>query len=158
MTSGAAKLMPHMQEWVTQVRIFEGYLSKAQVTKAQKLVEGSHNWQVSMTARVNEEHGVCTARAGMHQMWYFRMNEDFRKALAPHLQSDIRKPESFVPCFLKHSDGSPNYQVIAFKPYPDSPDVHCGVVLEVYRGVALKLKENDVPAESLDLLAHLLIL
>ena len=158
MTTWAVLLMPRMKDWVSEVRINEGFLSKAQVTKAQNLIEGSHNWQVSMCAKINEEHGVCTARAGMHQLWYYRMQHDFRTALAPQLQADIRNPEWFVPCFLKHEDGTPKYQVIAFKPYPHLPDVHCGVVLEVYRGVALKLQEKDVPSEILDLLAYFLIL
>jgi hypothetical protein len=151
MTTGAARLVPHMQKWVSRVRISEGFLSKAQVTTASHLVEGSHNWQVSMAARQNEQHGVSTSKASMQQIWYWRMDHDFRKAIAPHLQADIERPDYFFPCFLKHKDGSPKYQVIAFKPYTHLPDVHCGVVLEVYRGVQLKLK--DVPDGTLDLLA-----
>lgn len=152
MTTGAATLVPCMQEWVTQVRIAEGFLSEAQVTSASKLVEGSHNWQVSMIAKQNEVHGVSTERASMQQIWYYRIEHDFRTKIAPHLRADIERPEYFYPCFMKEEDGSPKYQVLAYKPYPDLPDVHCGVVLEVYRGVAVKLK--DVPDEILDLLAY----
>jgi hypothetical protein len=152
MAKGAAKLLPVMQEWVSKVRIAEGFLSEGQVTAAQALAEGSHNWQVSMIARQNEEYGVSTARVGSQQLWYFRLKHNFQKALAPKLQADIVRPSAFCPCFLKHEDGSAKYQVVAFKPYPDSTHVYCGVTLEVYRGAALKLK--DEPDVILDLLAY----
>ena len=154
MTKGAATLVPCMHTWITRVRICEGFLSRAQVTTASHLKEGSHNWQLSMLAQQNEVHGVSNARSSMQQIWYFRIEHDFRAKIAPSLQADIARPDFFYPCFMKLEDGSPKYQVLAYKPYPHSPDIHCGVVLEVYRGVALKLK--DALDTILDLLAYFL--
>jgi hypothetical protein len=157
MANGAAELVPVMQQWVSKVRIAEGFLSPAQVTHASNLVEGSHNWQSSMIAKQNEEHGVSTARASMQQNWYWKLEHVFEKAIAPYLKEKVVKFAShFCPCFLKHKDGSVKYQVIVFKPYPDSTDVYCGVTLEVYRGAAVKPKYGA--AVILDLLAYFRIL
>ena len=85
-----------MQTFIQEVRAYEGFLSKAQITNAKDLVKGTHNYVAHMIARVNEEYGITGSRMARNAMWFYMM-KDLHSVIigAPEIQPEIQGVHMF---------------------------------------------------------------
>ena len=126
-------LIPTMQEFIQKVRIYEGFLSEAQVTDASNLVPGTPNFIAHMIAKANEEHSISSQRLSRCAAWMFMLKSLYEvgKIEGPSAtqQTVYDKPEQYQPASL-----SKEYQALGIirEGLP-----HVVVVEEAYRGAVV---------------------
>ena len=141
-------IVDEMKKFVTEVRIHEGVMSKAQITGGSGAMS-SHNRKEHDLAVQRMAYNVCSKRIARYAAWAFHQTGQqtlVRKKLPDDEADSVVSFKTFVPACLKDQVGNRLYQVVTFR-HPRTSRIELGLVYQLWRGAATRAstKVSSVP-------------
>lgn len=132
-------IVDEMKKFITEVRIHEGVMSKAQINGGNNAMS-THNRREHEHAVQRRAYNVCSKRIARYAAWAYHQTGQqslVRMKLPDNEADSVESFKTFVPACLKDPEGNRLYQVVTFR-HPRTGLIELGLVYQLWRGAATR--------------------